>query len=57
MMEKRNRIIEKQAAGDSRDLDDIVDMGAKRFAKPNQPKRGKPANLPDPEPLMPEGSR
>lgn len=53
MMEKRNRIIEKQAAGDSRDLDDIVELGAKRFAKPNQPKRekfraGVPV-IPDPE--------
>ena len=27
MMEKRNRTIEKMAAGDSRDIDDIVDAG------------------------------
>lgn len=57
MMEKRNRIIEKQAAGDSRDLDDIVELGAKRFAKPNQPKRGKTPNLPCPAPTMPEDVR
>ena len=35
MMEKRNRTIEKLAAGDSRDIDDIVDAGARRFAKPD----------------------
>lgn len=35
MMEKRNRTIEKMAAGDSRDIDDIVDAGARRFAKPD----------------------
>lgn len=35
MMEKRNRTIEKMAAGDSRDIDDIVDAGTRRFAKPN----------------------
>ena len=35
MMEKRNRTIEKLAAGDSRDIDDIVDAGTRRFAKPN----------------------
>lgn len=35
MMEKRNRTIEKLAAGDSRDIDDIVDAGTKRFAKPD----------------------
>lgn len=39
MMEKRNKVIEKEAAGDSRDLDDIVEMGAKRFSKPNVPRR------------------
>ena len=35
MMERRNRTIEKMAAGDSRDIDDIVDAGARRFAKPD----------------------
>lgn len=35
MMEKRNRTIEKLAAGDSRDIDDIVDAGSRRFAKPD----------------------
>ena len=35
MMEKRNMTIEKLAAGDSRDIDDIVDAGARRFAKPD----------------------
>lgn len=35
MMEKRNRTIEKMAAGDSRDIDDIVDAGTRRFAKPD----------------------
>ncbi len=35
MMEKRNMTIEKLAAGDSRDIDDIVDAGTRRFAKPD----------------------
>lgn len=57
MMEKRNRIIEKQAAGDSRDLDDIVDMGAKRFAKPNHPKRDPRADSLCADPCEPESER
>lgn len=56
MLEKRNRVIEKQAAGDSRDLDDIVETGAKRFAKPNQPKRERFRNG-VPVPPEPEDAR
>ena len=36
MMEKQNKTIEKRATGDSRDLDDIVDAGMRRFAKPDR---------------------
>ena len=39
MMEKQNRIHEKQARGDSGELDDLVDGAAKKFAKPHAPKR------------------
>ena len=39
MMEKQNRTQEKQARGDSGDLDDIVEGAAKRFARPHAPKR------------------
>ena len=33
MIEKRNAVIEKKATGDSRDLDDIVEAGALKFAR------------------------
>ena len=39
MMEKQNRMQEKQARGDSGALDDIVESAAKRFAKPHAPQR------------------
>lgn len=33
MMEKQNRTVEKTAAGDSRDFDDIVDFAAGKMEK------------------------
>ena len=39
MMEKQNRICEKRAAGDARDIDDLVEGAAKGLAKTNVPTR------------------
>ena len=39
MMEKQNRMQEKQARGDSGVLDDLVEGAARRFAQPHAPKR------------------
>ena len=39
MMEKQNRTVEKRAAGDARDIDDLVEGAAKGLAKTNVPTR------------------
>lgn len=39
MIEKRNRMQEKMARGDSGEIDDIVDVAARKLEKPQAPRR------------------
>lgn len=56
MMEKQNRTIEKTAAGDARDIDDLVDGAARRFAKKETPGlKGRASGLGLTDPVGKEG--